>query len=166
MKHLTSLMLGSLALGTLLSAGCDQLKVTPVAMQESPLAGRWFGEMREDLGHEQVWRRLFVHVQAEGYTYYHSLICRFPNDALGAPSVSELIIEPTPIKRVSQKRLVLQSYPLTPKFQLTIGGWPADNAGRWILDEMALNRVAAAAAPQDRAWVCEHGTNENRTEEI
>ena len=132
-------------------AGCDKLKVTPVSLQDTPLPGNWFGERQQQLGDVTTHDRLFLRVTESGYVDYHFLACES-----GAQQTQEksMHLREIPIKRLTTVKMVLQAYPLTPKFELTLGLWPDQNAGVWEVDGVALHPVDDNNLPDPSQWRC------------
>lgn len=137
--------------GLLLLTGCEKMKVTPVPVADTPLPGHWFGERQQSLGGTvQAHDRLYLHVTADGYVDFHFLGCES-----GAGNVQEkrLDLYAMPIKRLTTVKMVLQTFPLTPKYELTLGVWPDQGAGVWEVDGLAL-RNADQAVPPFAQWRC------------
>lgn len=135
-----------------LLAGCDNLKTTPVDLQDSPLVGTWFTEGSVQSSDGVQKDRLLLQIAANGYVSYHYLGC---DQQLGAPlREKRLNLLDMPIKRLTTVKMVLQNYPLTPKYELTIGGWPDQNAGVLTVDGMPLRQFDAAAVPPPALWDC------------
>lgn len=133
-------------------SGCDQLKTTPVDLQDSPLVGTWFAEAGVQSPEGVQKDRLLVHVTASGYVSYHYLGC---DQQLGSPlREKRLNLLDMPIKRLTTVKMVLQNYPLTPKYELTIGGWPDKNDGVFTLDGIPLSPIESAEVPPPALWDC------------
>lgn len=133
-------------------SGCDQLKTTPVDLQDSPLVGTWFAEAGVQSPEGVQKDRLLVHVTATGYVSYHYLGC---DQQLGSPlREKRLNLLDMPIKRLTTVKMVLQNYPLTPKYELTIGGWPDKNDGVFTLDGIPLSPIESAEVPPPALWDC------------
>lgn len=135
-------------------AGCDQLKVTPVNIDGEPIVGHWYIEKRDQLEDEQFYQRLYMHIKADGYVLYANLLCRFNGEAK-LQSESRLNLNYMAIKRINTKKIVLQSYPLTPKFELKLGSWPDQNGGILEVDNLPLSSIAADQAPDFEQWQCQ-----------
>lgn len=140
---MTGLMLAALPWLT----ACDKLKNTPVAVGGTPLPGYWLGEQRDAAFHD----RLFLHVSDAGHVRYVFLSCDHRD---GMNSEKRLDLHDMPVIRLTTKKMVLQMFPLTPKFELTLGAWPDENGDVWVVDEMPLRRIDADAVPVVEAWGC------------
>ena len=133
-------------------AGCDQWKVTPVSVQDTPLVGHWYGEREQRLGSVRAHDRLYVQVMESGLVEFHFIGCEYHSAGV---QEKHLDLQQIPIKRLTTVKMVLQSYPLTPKFELTLGAWPDQNAGVWEVDEIGLQLTEAAKLPDYSAWHCD-----------
>ncbi len=131
--------------------GCDQFKITPVDVTNQAIVGYWYGEKQVNEQGWQVWQRAYLHVREDGYAYYHNLLCRQYIDGTGTNS-SELKLDYMPIKDLTPTTILLQKYPMTPKFQLTIGRWPNSEDQALQLDEFLLERKTASM--ETNVWRC------------
>jgi len=141
-------------------SGCEKLKVTPVDVSGQPIVGHWYFEGAQQLQQQppqqpdiQTQQRVYLHVREDGHVLYANLICRV-DVANGARNHSEMILEYPPIKRLSAKKMLLQEYPLTPQFELTIARWPTQDDDHFLVDEVLLARINADAAPDYTQWQC------------
>ena len=132
------LLLGSLLL--VLLAGCEKLKNSPVDVSHTPLVGRWYGEQISELGDARIHDQLYLQLKADGYVDYHYLSCEFMPGQLVQEKRLDLLH--MPVIRLNTVKMVVQNYPLTPKFELTLGAWPDENAGQWVVDNIALQPAA------------------------
>ena len=141
-----------LTVAMVLAAGCGPFKVDPVSLQGQPIVGFWFYEGRETDG-DHFYQRLFMHVKADGHVLYANLLCRF--DAQGQLlSESRLNLNYMSVKRISTKRMVLQNYPLTPKFQLLLSAWPDQGSGVFEVDKLPLKPISSEQQPNFESWQC------------
>lgn len=135
-----------------LLGGCDKLKTTPVDLQDSPLVGTWFAEASVQSPEGVQKDRLLVQVTPSGYVSYHYLGC---DQQLGSPlREKRLSLQGMPIKRLTTVKMVLQNYPLTPKYELTIGSWPDKTDGVFTLDGIPLHPIDSAEVPPPALWDC------------
>lgn len=135
-----------------LLAGCEQLKNTPVAMDGSPLVGSWYGETTGQSTDVRLRDRLLIQVSTQGYVNYHYLGCELQ---AGQPvREKRLDLLELPITRLNTVKMELQSFPLTPKFQLTLGSWPDQADGVWTVDSVALRAIEPDQAPLPATWDC------------
>ncbi|MEE2731771.1 MAG: hypothetical protein VYA55_13210 [Pseudomonadota bacterium] len=139
-------------LGALLS-GCDQWAVTPADISGQPIIGHWYLEQTTQEGEDRFYQRLYLHVREDGRVLYANRLCRNVG-AAGASSHSELILDYMAIKRITTQKMVLQQYPLTPKFELRLGQWPDQGEGVFEVDNLVLQPIAATSAPDFRSWSC------------
>lgn len=147
------LALGVFCCGLGLSA-CDRFVVTPVDISGQPIIGHWyFGESVQE-GDHQFFQRLYMHVRNDGFVLYANVLCRQVISS-GVRSNSKLILDYLPIKRVTVKKMVLQKFPLTPKFDLSLGAWPDQGAGVFEVDNLPLRPISASDAPDYKSWDCE-----------
>ncbi len=138
-----------LGLATLLLAGCEKMKNSPVEVVQTPLVGSWYGEQLQEVGDGRVHDQLFIQVKPDGYVDYHFLSCELiPGRPL---QEKRLDLQHMPVIRLNTVKMVLQNYPLTPKFELTLGPWPDENGGQWVVDDIALR----AAEPEQMRQVTE-----------
>lgn len=138
----------------LVLSGCDALKNTPVSLAGTPLPGTWYGERQGTLGENVTLHdRLLMQVSEEGYVSYFFLACE-SGHADGKTRVKRFNLHNMPIKRLTTVKMVLQTYPLTPKFQLSLGAWPDANNGKWVVDEIELQPVDAQV-PDPGLWECQ-----------
>ena len=144
---------GLLAIMWLL-AGCDQWAVTPEDISGQPIIGHWYYAERVREGDTAFFQRLYLHVRGDGRVLYANLLCRTALDG-GIDSHSRLVLEYMPIKRISVKTMVLQQFPLTPKFQLKLGAWTDQGDGVFEVDGLPLEPITAEAAPDYSAWDCD-----------
>ena len=132
--------------------GCEKMKNSPVSVANTPLIGDWYGE-RQLQDHEvTATDRLLVQVQADGYVSYHFLSCE--SGGVSPEREKRLDLKQMPITRLNTVKMVLQSYPLTPKFELTLGAWPDQDNGIWQVDEIPLKKVDSSQLPQPAEWAC------------
>lgn len=135
-----------------LLGGCDKLKTMPVDLQDSPLVGTWYAEDSAQASEGIRTDRLLVQIAASGYVRYHYLGC---DQRVGLPlQEKRLDLLDMPIKRLTTVKMVLQNYPLTPKYELTIGSWPDKNNGVFTLDGLSLRRVEPADVLPPALWDC------------
>lgn len=135
-----------------LLGGCDKLKTTPVDLKDSPLVGAWFAEASVQSPEGVQKDRLLVQVTPSGYVSYHYLGC---DQQLGSPlREKRLNLQNMPIKRLTTVKMVLQNYPLTPKYELTIGTWPDKADGVFTLDGIPLRPIDSAEVPPPALWDC------------
>ena len=132
-------------------AGCDGLQIEPVDVAGQPIIGHWYYEGIEREALEQRSIRAYLHVRRDGFAAYAYQACRSGEIA----SHSQLILDYLPIKRLNSKKMVLQKYPLTPSFQLTLGQWPDQGDGRFMVDEVPLQAIVATDVPDYRQWDCQ-----------
>lgn len=133
--------------------GCEKMKNTPVSVVNTPLVGDWYGEQRSQGGDSFAHDQLLVRLQDDGYVSYHFLSCEF---GLGQPlQEKRLDLKQMPITRLNTVKMVLQSYPLTPKFELTLGTWPDESEGVWQVDNIDLRRVDSTELPAPEQWSCD-----------
>lgn len=143
----------------LILSGCDQFAVTPADISGQPIIGHWYFSEVSREGGDEFNQRLYVHVREDGRVLYANLLCRKMGDS-GFTNHSTLTLDYMAIKRISTKKMVLQQYPLTPKFELQLGHWPdqgeSDNPGdvTFEVDKLPLHRIEAAAAPDFHNWEC------------
>ena len=132
-----------------LVSGCEKFRNKPVDMHNSPLVGHWFGERQlQQRGHD-IWDRLYISISSDGEMGYHYLSCERGDNHF--KSEKNLNLEHMPIIKLKQDELVIQTYPLTPKFDLTLGDWPDKNDGVFVVDGLNLKTTA----PVDWAnWHC------------
>ena len=134
-------------------SACDQLKVSPVSLEGEPIVGHWFVEQRDQIGSEMFFQRLYLHIRADGYVRYVNLLCRSDENQLR--NESRLNLDYTPVKRITVKKMVLQRFPLTPKFILSLGQWPDENNGIFEVDKLPLAQIESNQLPDFDAWQCE-----------
>jgi len=152
MRYLISILLLAML------SGCDGLKNSPVSLQDTPLPGHWYGERQQQLNGVMAKDRLLLEVTATGYVSYYFLGCE--SGESGLVKEKRLSLHQMPVKRITTVKMVLQSYPLTPKFELSLGAWPDTNGGVWVVDQISLNPidVAEKQAPEQsdpEQWRCE-----------
>lgn len=133
-------------------SGCEEWKITPVALEGTPLVGSWYGEREDITDDRQIRDRLFIQVRASGEVDYHFLGCQSGEGATKAEK--RLNLQQMPIKRLTTMKMVLQRYPLTPSFELTLGAWPDQGAGVWVVDGIALLPVEGEVLPEPGRWEC------------
>lgn len=133
--------------------GCDKWAVTPADISGQPIIGHWYLEETTQEGKDQFNQRLYMHVREDGRVVYANLLCR--TMASGATNHSELILDYMAIKRISTKKMVLQQYPLTPKFELRLGQWPDQGTGLFEVDNLMLHPIEAQQAPDYHNWDCQ-----------
>jgi hypothetical protein len=133
--------------------GCGQFKVDPVNLDGQPIIGHWYIEQNVQEGDDHFYQRLYLHVRADGHVLYANLLCR-SNEAQGSANESRLVLEYLPIKRISTKKMVLQSYPLTPKFEIKLGLWPDDVRAAFEVDNLTLSKVVESTLPDYKSWIC------------
>ncbi len=142
-------------------AGCDNFAVTPADISGQPIIGHWYLDDTTREGDDEFHQRLYLHVREDGRVAYANLLCRQMGSG-GASNHSELILEYMAIKRITTKKMVLQQYPLTPKFQLSLGQWPdqepesADESADPVfeVDNVPLRPISAGDAPDYQNWRC------------
>lgn len=134
-------------------SGCDQWAVTPADIAGQPIIGHWYMEEKTREGEELFFQRLYMHVREDGRVVYANLLCRALGSS-GANSHSELILDYMAIKRISTQKMVLQQYPLTPKFELRLGQWPDQGDGVFEVDNLKLHRIPPQQAPDYHNWSC------------
>ena len=133
-------------------AGCDNLKNKPVSVETTPLPGIWYGEQRGENGYSVAHDRLLLQVSTDGYVSYHYLSCEF---GVGQPvKEKRLDLQHMPITRLNAVKMVLQTFPLTPKFELTLGRWPDENGGLWVVDNIELQKLDTPTLPDTQNWDC------------
>lgn len=147
MRHLILILLLAVL------SGCDGMKNSPVSLQDTPLPGRWYGERQQQLNGVIAQDRLYMEVSEAGYVSYHFLGCE--NRTNGPVKEKRLSLHQMPVKRITTVKMVLQSYPLTPKFELSLGAWPDTNEGVWVVDQISLNPADAETPPDPEQWRCE-----------
>lgn len=138
-------------------AGCDELKITPVPLEGTALPGNWYGERETQLGNIVAYDRLFMQVSEEGYVSYFYLACESGHED-GRVRMKRFNLHNVPIKRLTTVKMVLQSYPLTPKFEISLGAWPDTNEGVWVVDDIELQPVEARSPltmPDPGLWECQ-----------
>jgi hypothetical protein len=152
----------------LLLGGCEKLKNTPVALQDTPLPGHWYGERSTDPGESGggplqerlLHERLYMHVREDGHAAYAFMSCLREQ---GHPvAEKKLTLAPMPVIRLTTRKMVLQGFPLTPKFELTLGAWPDEGAGVFEVDGVPLRAISAATAPDVEQWHCNSGADSSR----
>ena len=151
MKRLALLLL-PVVLGSALT-GCDQWAVTPADISGQPIIGHWYFEEATSEGDDQFYQRLYMHVREDGRVVYANLLCRTMGTS-GVTNHSELILDYMAIKRISTKKMVLQQYPLTPKFELRLGQWPDQGHGVFEVDNLKLLPIEEPQAPDYHNWSC------------
>lgn len=134
-------------------AGCEEWKITPVSLEGTPLVGNWYGERQEMAGDRTIHDRLFVQVRESGEVDYHFLGCERGGGS--TKTEKRLNLQQMLIKRLTTVKMVLQRYPLTPSFELTLGAWPDQAEGAWVVDGIALLPVEGAVLPEPDSWQCE-----------
>ena len=133
-------------------SGCDQWAVTPADISGQPIIGHWYMEEVTHEGEDRFKQRLYLHVREDGRVVYANLLCR--TLASGATNHSELILDYMAIKRISTNKMVLQQYPLTPKFELRLGQWPDQGDGLFEVDNLKLHPIEEQQAPDYQNWSC------------
>ncbi len=143
-----------LLLGLMLLVACDSVEVTPVDIAGQPIIGHWyFSESVEENG-MHFYQRLYLHVREDGFVLYANVLCK-QSLSSGVRSESRLILDYLPVKQINVKKLVLQKYPLTPKFEILLGQWPDQGSGVFEVDNMPLRPIAAAEKPDVHSWECQ-----------
>lgn len=151
--HLLYLIrLAALAAALFFVAGCEKLKNTPVDVSQTPLIGYWFGEQRADVNGVQTHDRLFLHVRDDGYATYTFLACEKSAD--GRSSSKQLALPYMPVIRLTSVKMVVQTFPLLPKFEFTLGKWPDQNEGVWVVDGIPLRGISERERPDTEQWRC------------
>lgn len=151
--HLLALTrLVALVAAFFLTAGCEKLKNTPVDVSETPLIGYWFGEQRAEVNGVQTHDRLFLHVRDDGYATYTFLACEKFAD--GRSSSKQLALPYMPVIRLTSVKMVVQTFPLLPKFEFTLGKWPDQNEGVWVVDGIPLHGISESERPDTEQWRC------------
>ncbi len=145
---------GFLVSALVLLGGCEKLKNTPVDVSDTPLRGYWVGEQHTDGASVQNHDRLFIHLRDDGYAAYVFLSCESRD---GQVYQKKLDLGYMPVVRLTTTKMVVQSLPLTPKFEFTLGDWPDESSAVWVVDNVPLNPVAAADVPDTKTWQCASG---------
>lgn len=133
-----------------LLVGCDLFKVTPVDLSNYAILGQWYGEQQLDEGNTR--QQVYLKIQPDGLVTYYHLICRHLEDAQRAV-ISDLRIVDFPVKRLSPTAMVLQKYPFSPQFRLTLAQWPSAEVDRFQVDEVVLSRWDQSSI--DDQWGCD-----------
>ena len=141
-----------LLLVLLLSSGCEKFKNNPVDVNSTPLVGYWLGEQVTEVEGAQIYDRALIHVRNDGYLRYTVLSC---GNRDGQLSEKKLALDYMPVTLLTSVKLILQTYPLTTKYELTLGTWPDQGSGVWEVDTIPLHRIEADALPDFEAWHCE-----------
>ena len=139
-----------------LLGGCDGLerfKVTPVDLTGQPLVGDWMGQAQLQQGRMTVVQRLYARIEARGVVTYVSLSCAFDSDSERSEA-SHLSLESVTVKRVTTQKMVLQNYPLTPQFELSIDSLPDASGQGFVLDQVPLSPISSADKPSPEGWQC------------
>lgn len=143
-----------LSLAMMALTGCEEMKNAPVSLEGTPLPGQWYGERQQQMGKVLAHDRLYMQVSEEGYVSYFYLACE--SGATGPVKQKRLSLNHVPVKRITTVKMVLQTYPLTPKFELSLGAWPDMNEGTWVVDEIPLRQIKAGDRPDPEQWQCEN----------
>ena len=151
--YLTLTRLLALMAALALTGGCEKLKNTPVDVSQTPLIGYWFGEQRADVNGVQTHDRLFLHVRDDGHAAYTFVTCE--NSADGRNSAKRLALDYMPVIRLTSVKMVVQTFPLTPKFEFTLGQWPDQNEGEWVVDGIPLHVISERERPDTKEWRCD-----------
>ena len=133
--------------------GCDQLKVTPVDVSGQPIVGHWYGEMTSGDENNAFSQRLYLHIRQDGLARYASLLCR-QNRQSGDLSPRLLALPYLPIKRLSEKKLVVQQYPLSTQFEFSLGVWPDEKNQEFEVDTLLLKPISDDSVPDIDSWRC------------
>ena len=147
-------ILGLVLVVSLSLAACEKLKVEPVAVRGEAIVGHWYAQQSSQENEFLVLRHVHLQVREDGYARYYSLFCETNQQSLVTNSRS-LELDYTPIKRLNQTKMLLQRYPLTPQFELTIGHWPDAEDDRFEVDQVQLERVNESEVPEFQAWNCD-----------
>jgi len=143
----------ALVLVTLLAA-CEGVEVTPADISGQPIVGHWYLSESVQEGDNLFVQRVYMHVREDGYVLYANLLCRQIMSS-GARNHSRLILEYFPIKRINVKKMVLQKYPLTPKYEISLGMWPDQGEGVFEVDSLPLGSIGEDQVPEYRSWECQ-----------
>lgn len=135
-------------------SGCEKLRVEPVSVKGESIVGHWFAEQNSNEDKLMVRRKVYLQVREDGYARYYSLLCEKNLDTQLSSSRS-LELDFTPIKRLNRKKILLQRYPLTPQFELTIGHWPVEDSNLFEVDQIQLHPIPETNVPDLQDWGCE-----------
>lgn len=143
-----------LPLATGLLSACDGWKVKPVEVSGQPVVGHWYQEILQEGLAGPEYRRLYLQIREDGYARYHHQLCEYNGDH-EVMIERKLELDYTPIKRLSEKKMLMQNYPLTPKFELTLGQWPDRNEQKQFeVDALKLDRLRENELPSLVNWTC------------
>ena len=134
--------------------GCEKLRVEPVSVQGQPIVGHWYAQQSSEDDGILVQRHVYLQVREDGYARYFSLLCE-TNLQTQSTSSRNLQLDYTPIKRLNHKKMLLQRYPLTPQFELTIEHWPEGRDDQFEVDEIQLQWLSDTEVPEFSAWSCD-----------
>ncbi|OUS26852.1 hypothetical protein A9Q99_16685 [Gammaproteobacteria bacterium 45_16_T64] len=146
-KHITAVVIIMLSL-----AGCA-LKNEPTPLGDSELVGYWLHDQKENIAEGVLHTRMALDITQEGYASYHFISC-LESDGTWEKSRG-LHLQHMPIIKASTKKIKVQTFPLTPKWEFQITKWPyqEDNLWRMVIDKKSLDRIEAKDDANN--WQCE-----------
>lgn len=134
-------------------SGCDWFSVTAADVSGQPIVGHWIYDESVQEGDDRFYQRLYLHVREDGYVLYANKLCR-TNPVSQSNSNSYLLLDYFPIKRITVKKMVLQKFPLTPKFELKLGEWPDQGRSVFEVDDLPLQAITSEQIPDYKSWEC------------
>ncbi len=137
--------------------GCEKLKVTPVDVRGQAIVGYWFGQRAESDQQYRFEHRLYLHVREDGFVRYVNLLCSYGVD--GDLQQRRLNLDYLPIKTLSAEKMVVQSYPLTPKFEFTLSHWPSEQSDYFEVDTVRLKKFTSQEVSNPNKWQCANEYN-------
>ncbi|MGB3620658.1 MAG: hypothetical protein WBA20_04870 [Ketobacter sp.] len=165
------LVLCALVSTGLMTNGCEKLRVEPVKVSGEAIVGHWYAEQNHSDDSIHARRRVYLQIRDDGFVRYYNLLCETDQQSQMTRRRS-LELDYTPLKRLNHKKMLLQRYPLTPQFELTIGQWPdgsrigpsvAVNAeglddttsgDQFEVDNVLLQRIQESEIPAFQQWQC------------
>lgn len=120
--------------------GCA-LKNDPTPLGDSEIVGQWLHDETENLNEGVLHTRMALDITRDGYASYVFISC-VETDG-GWQKSRGLQLKHMPIIAVSTKKIKVQTFPLTPKWEFQITAWPHQEDGRWhmSIDRKAMKKV-------------------------